>query len=285
MQDTVTFEAVPGLEYLQFARLAERQHEFEITVRTGGDRCVVATNSIAVQEEHRTRHRYRTQFIEHATGEACGGRVYEVYHTANSLSYCQRDGSRDGRGVVIREFSVLRSRNDCEVRSGRTIVGQAVEAIETAGIGDHAIQHVACCVLQHHFDACHTTIVRHADSTRDLAVRRTPTFRSSSVGRALAVAGVTGRHRVVVVHIGKSCAVEIIGVITTIERIRTGVTAFLDTRQYVTVHRFAIHLPAQQHAVLHRRRGIALRSREAGDGSRLVKIEIRTTDGLRLQLQ
>ena len=74
-----------------------------------------------------------------------------------------------------------------------------------------------------------------------------------------------GGNGVVVVYIRHSGAVEEIGVNAAIDGIGRGVTTFPNTCQYVLIDRIAVHLPTQQHSVLHGCRSIALGGSETGD--------------------
>ena len=94
-----------------------------------------------------------------------------------------------------------------------------------------------------------------------------------------------GGNGVVVVYIRHSGAVEEIAVVAAIYGVRRGVAAFTNTCQHVLIDRIAVHLPTQHHSVLHGCRSIALCSSEAGNGSRLVEIELRSANGDRLELQ
>ena len=94
-----------------------------------------------------------------------------------------------------------------------------------------------------------------------------------------------GGNGVVVVYIRHSGAVEEIAVVAAIYGVRRGVAAFTNTCQHVLIDRIAVHLPSEQHTVLHCCGSIALCSSEAGNGSRLVEIELRSANGDRLELQ
>ncbi len=71
-QNTVALEGMSLLDNLQGIRLPHGERQLEVTVNAGFQRCSVAADRVAVQEEHRARHRDRTALIERTTAQTSG---------------------------------------------------------------------------------------------------------------------------------------------------------------------------------------------------------------------
>ena len=127
LEETVLRKGMSGLEDLQRVRLILGQRQLEVTVRAGRQRSAAATNRIAVQAEHRAGYRYRGVLVERTTRQTCCLCVHEVDVGCRRIVHRQLNRCRSSRGVVVRELTVFRGRDDGKLEARHDRMARRVE--------------------------------------------------------------------------------------------------------------------------------------------------------------
>ena len=272
-----------ALEDLQTVGLTFCQDQLEVTVNTGGEGSMIASDSIPVEQEHSSCNRDRTAFIEHPSGQADCVRVDEEHVRSDRVAGRQRDSSRRTGGVVIAEGAVGCRRDDDVARTALQVVEQAVETEHSVCLRGHGTDGLAV-FLQRYRHTRDAAVIAHLDDTLDLSVRRSPAFRSGAVDRQFRVALIERDYRIFIVYIGYGSAVEIGVLGAHKEGVRRLVAVFLETQYSVLVHVCRRSCPVKQHTLFEVIGGLTFGSGELRDSGSFIVIELGTYDRHRLRL-